>query len=161
VKASCAIPGLLRPVAVAPGRLVIDGGWVAKVPVAAARRLGAELVIAVDVSDELGDSADLTSGPGIVLRGDALSAHRLKRHQLALADAVLAVPLARFGWADFVLHREIVAAGREAARAALPALRERLRAESSALAGVRRSVLRLVAPPRTAGGPIAVRAGAS
>jgi NTE family protein len=49
VRASCALPGLFTPV-VREGALVVDGGLVNPVPVSMCRALGAELVIAVDLS---------------------------------------------------------------------------------------------------------------
>ena len=48
IRASCAIPGIFAPIE-HEGRLLIDGGLVANVPTKAVRRLGAEIVIAVDV----------------------------------------------------------------------------------------------------------------
>jgi len=48
VRASCAIPGVFVPVE-SEGRRLIDGGVVSNVPTKAVRKLGAEIVIAVDV----------------------------------------------------------------------------------------------------------------
>jgi len=48
IRASCAIPGIFAPVE-SEGRLLIDGGVVSNVPTKAVRKLGAEIVIAVDV----------------------------------------------------------------------------------------------------------------
>ena len=48
VRASCAIPGVFTPIE-HEGRMLIDGGVVAAVPTKAVRKLGAEIVIAVDV----------------------------------------------------------------------------------------------------------------
>ncbi len=49
VRASCAMPGLFTPV-VRDGTVLVDGGLVNPVPVSMCRALGAELVIAVDLS---------------------------------------------------------------------------------------------------------------
>src|SRR5713101_7568039 len=51
VSASSAVPGLLPPVTI-EGRTLIDGGWITKVPVVPALNMGADLVIAVDVSKD-------------------------------------------------------------------------------------------------------------
>lgn len=51
VRASCSIPGVFTP-AVIGGRMYVDGGVVSPVAVDAARRLGAEVVIAVDISGD-------------------------------------------------------------------------------------------------------------
>jgi len=49
VRASCAMPGLLTPV-IRDGALLVDGGLVNPVPVSMCRALGADLVVAVDLS---------------------------------------------------------------------------------------------------------------
>ena len=49
VRASCAMPGLFRPV-VRDGVLLVDGGLVNPVPVSMCRALGADIVVAVDLS---------------------------------------------------------------------------------------------------------------
>ena len=125
VRASCAIPGLLPPVSVS-GRLCIDGGWVEKIPVLAARALGADVVIAVDVADELADTKGMLEGPGVIHRADAVQSARFKAMQLAGADAVIRCEVGDFGWADFGRASDIVSAGREAARLAMPVMLERI-----------------------------------
>src|SRR5204862_6107501 len=49
VRASCAMPGLFTPV-IRNGAVLVDGGLVNPVPVSMCRALGADLVIAVDLS---------------------------------------------------------------------------------------------------------------
>jgi len=49
VRASCAMPGLFTPV-IRDGTVLVDGGLVNPVPVSMCRALGAELVVAVDLS---------------------------------------------------------------------------------------------------------------
>jgi NTE family protein len=49
VRASCAMPGLLTPV-IRDGAVLVDGGLVNPVPVSMCRALGADLVVAVDLS---------------------------------------------------------------------------------------------------------------
>lgn len=50
VRASCAIPGLFSPYVTPDGRILVDGGVVDNLPVRAAREMGAEAVLAVNVS---------------------------------------------------------------------------------------------------------------
>ncbi|MCP5265166.1 MAG: patatin-like phospholipase RssA [Burkholderiaceae bacterium] len=52
IRASIALPGLFAP-AIRDGQLLVDGGLVNPVPVSLARAMGAELVIAVDLSTDL------------------------------------------------------------------------------------------------------------
>ena len=49
IRASCAVPAIFSPVRVADGRLLVDGGLIAPVPIDAAREMGADIVIAVDL----------------------------------------------------------------------------------------------------------------
>src|SRR3954465_4657148 len=49
VRASCAMPGLFTPM-IRDGEVVVDGGLVNPVPVSMCRALGADIVIAVDLS---------------------------------------------------------------------------------------------------------------
>jgi NTE family protein len=137
VRASCAIPGLMEPMRVA-GRLLVDGGWVDKVPAQAARAMNAKVVVAVDVSDDLADTRGMLSGMAIVHRGDALRAHRLKTLQLRSADAIVNVALEDVGWADFPLVDAIVEAGRRAAQDALPRIEAALSGAGSARAAIAR-----------------------
>lgn len=52
VRASIAVPGIFTPVR-SDGRILVDGGLVEPVPVSAARALGADLVIAVDLNHDI------------------------------------------------------------------------------------------------------------
>jgi len=132
VRASCAIPGVLPPIRIGHGRTCIDGGWVNKVPAETALALGADFVIAVDVSDDLADTVDMTSGLNVITRGDAILSHRLKALQLTRADFVINCPLSHIDWADFPSAPEIVGIGRTAAEDSLSHLHGALR-EASAL----------------------------
>jgi NTE family protein len=131
VQASCAIPGVMPPVDIGAGRTCIDGGWVDKVPVEPCRALGADFVLAVDVSDDLADTTDLTTGLNVILRGDAIKSHRLKTLQLSRADHVIEVPVSHVDWADFPRAAEIIGIGRLSAEKALPALLARLGEEAT------------------------------
>jgi len=50
VRASCAIPGIFSPYVAPDGRMLVDGGVVDNLPVQVARQMGAEVVLAVNVS---------------------------------------------------------------------------------------------------------------
>ncbi len=58
MRASMSVPLLLQPVEM-DGRLLVDGGIVSNIPVESARKLGAELVIAVDVTSPLRERGKL------------------------------------------------------------------------------------------------------
>jgi NTE family protein len=121
VRASSAIPGVFEPVEL-DGRLLVDGGVARNLPVLAARELGADVVIAVDVSALSPDRR-----PGnfveVFLRAVNIAVHAglddARRH----ADVLVAPAVGTIGFIDFGEKDAAIAAGARAAEEALPAIR--------------------------------------
>ncbi len=141
VRASSAVPAVFQPVRIGT-REYVDGGLVSPVPVRFARQMGAELVIAVDIS-----AVARRQSHG---RCDAPAAADLRDHgpsinrfELRDADVVVRPKLAGVSGADFAGRRRSIQAGREAAMALLPELRARARRAKSRLTA-RRSATRLL-----------------
>ena len=126
--ASAAIPGVLPPVR-RNGRLLIDGGWVDKLPVLPAFKLGADLVIAVDITAAPAEVAEYKRGVDIMVRADSIKDSALVGFQRRMADLVIRPEVQHIHWADFGAHDRCIEAGAVAAAAALPEIRELLRAE--------------------------------
>ncbi|MGD8374586.1 MAG: patatin-like phospholipase family protein [Acidobacteriota bacterium] len=138
IMASAAIPGILPPVEFG-GRRYIDGGWISKIPVLAAFREGADIVIAVDVSDDLGDTSGLKTGMDVSVRANAIKSEALKEFQLRFADVVIKPEVRDHHWADFASAMPLVERGRRAAREALPLVRRAIeRARISSVFGATR-----------------------
>lgn len=112
IAASCAMPGVLNPVNLA-GRLLVDGGWAETVPIRAARQLGADFVIAVDVGESLGPFKSPRNALDIIARADALARNALNREQLKNADIVLSPHNGVTHWADFSTTKLAIARGEE------------------------------------------------
>ena len=126
VRASSAVPAVFTPVAIS-GREYVDGGLVAPVPVAHARQMGAELVIAVDIGET--PEGKPTGDPfRLLLQTFAIMGRSISRHELRDADIIIRPALAGIAGTDFAARDRAIAAGRAAALAALPALRARLAA---------------------------------
>jgi len=123
VHASSAVPGAFKPVRIG-GRDYVDGGLTHPVPVRAARAMGADIVIAVDVSQQPrnGKPDDLGS---ILLQTFAIMGRSIAQGELKEADIVIR-PQATQAGTDFAARHEIILEGERAALAALPALREKL-----------------------------------
>jgi len=143
LRATISLPGILLPVE-SEGRLLIDGGVVNPVPADVVRRMGAQIVIAVDVSARPDKPTPLSKDyprrfplvpppqfvdtlvKSAIIMGDRLKRYRLKE---AKPEVVLQPPLSdecdSFG--GFYHAAECIAAGEEAMRAALRTLREHLR----------------------------------
>jgi NTE family protein len=123
VHASSAVPGAFKPVRIA-GRDYVDGGLVHPVPVRAARALGAEVVIAVDVSQSPRNGRPDDLG-GILLQTFAIMGRSIAKNELPEADIVIR-PAATQAGTDFAARHAIILEGEKAALAALPRIREKL-----------------------------------
>lgn len=124
VRASSAVPGVFTPVGIA-GREYVDGGLVAPVPVSQARAMGAEVVLAVDISSDP-QGNDANGMLKVMLQTTAIMGQSINRHELKGADVVLRPALSGVGSADFSARQRSIAAGRAAMLAALPRLKAEL-----------------------------------
>ena len=121
VRASSAVPSVFAPVKIGAAEYV-DGGLVSPVPVKFARQMGAQLVIAVDISSAPeGNLAD--SQLQILLQTFAIMGKSINTWELREADLVVRPALVGVKSADFASKRRSMEAGRAAMQAALPALR--------------------------------------
>lgn len=131
VRASCAIPGWYVPVTDEHGRQLVDGGLVANIPSAAARSLGADLVIAVDVNFEgakfLGQPQ---SAIGVLLQSMMVVQRTAGTHQLQDADVVVRPRVGHIRWDEMMRAEELIAAGEEAARATIERIKHLLESAS-------------------------------
>ncbi len=100
IAASCAMPGVLNPVKL-EDRLLVDGGWTETVPIRAARELGADFVIGVDVGDSLRAFEEPRNALDVIARADALARIALNKEQLKAADVILSPQNGVTHWADF------------------------------------------------------------
>jgi len=116
IQASAALPLIFAPVTI-NGRLLSDGGLVNPVPADVVREMGAEYVIAVDVSSRWPDISEETiSIHGIKsIIADTLPAleYQLVRHVIEKADIALRPPVMHYHWFDFPEVRDIIKRGAE------------------------------------------------
>jgi len=131
VRASCSIPGIFRPVVIG-GSTYVDGGLVSPVAVNAARRQGADIVIAVDISAGVQPAAPQGTIETILQAIDIMYS-RIGALQTPGADVVIRPNVGSIGSADFERRHDAIMEGEKAALNALPAIRvivDRLRAEN-------------------------------
>lgn len=122
VRASSAVPAVFQPVKIGT-REYVDGGLVSPVPVRQAREMGANVVIAVDIStDPEGSPASDTFQ--ILMQTFNIMGKSLNTVLLKDADVVVKPSLAGVKSADFAARRKSIEAGREAMLKALPKLKE-------------------------------------
>jgi NTE family protein len=127
VRASSAVPAVFQPVRIGT-REYVDGGLVSPVPVRFARQMGAELVVAVDIS-AVPDGAPTGDPLRMLLQTFAIMGRSINHFELREADVVLRPRLAGVSGADFAGRKRNIQAGREAALAQLADLRAKLAAK--------------------------------
>ena len=130
VRASCSIPGVFQPVRIGD-KAYVDGGVVSPVAVEAARRAGADVVIAVDISAGVAGAVPQGILDTILQSIDIMYA-KIATAQLRNADVVIRPNLSHIGSSDFDKRNEAILEGEKAATQAMPQIRqilEKLRQE--------------------------------
>jgi NTE family protein len=121
VHASSAIPGVFVPVAI-DGRTFVDGGVTDPVPVDAARKLGAEVVIAVSIPHAVPPRAP-ANPIEIAYQAAMIMAAEIAHLRAREANVVIAPDVGDIPYDDFSRKKELIEAGEAATLAALPAIR--------------------------------------
>ncbi len=130
VRASCSIPGVFNPVTIG-GQAHVDGGVVSPVAVEAARRWGADVVIAVDITSSISPAAPAGTFETIMQAIDIMY-NKMAVLQLKNADVVIKPKVGHIGSSDFSKRHEAIIEGEKAAAGAMPAINQvlvRLRQE--------------------------------
>jgi len=119
IRASLAVPGVFAPVRI-HDRLVADGGLVRNLPVDMARKMGADIVIAVNVGTPLAPEKDLHSAIGVAQQMlNILTEQNVQRSlkELQPQDILISPDLNGITFLDFKRHDAAIRAGERAARA--------------------------------------------
>jgi NTE family protein len=119
--ASMSIPGILAPFEM-DGHLLADGGLVRNLPVDVVRSMGADVVIAVDVSTPLFSREELRSLADITLQVTGIMTRENVEEQIKQADVVIIPELGAITATDYTRAESILASGAAAARAQKEAL---------------------------------------
>jgi NTE family protein len=120
VRASCALPGVFTPVEDYEGHFLVDGGLINNLPVAVLREMGADYVIAVDLSSAptSGRERPLRMWEMWFLCLDTLL--RNTHREVGLADAVIRPDLPNYNIFDLGNMPTYIERGRKAAEEAIP-----------------------------------------
>jgi NTE family protein len=132
LRASSAIPLVFQPVEI-DGKLYVDGGLSNNLPVETAKSLGVDVVVAVDPSAKLGKKEQLSTLFSIMNQSISLQVRKETGRQKELADLLIIPRTDDFSFTDFPSMKYIIVKGEEAAREALPRIRELMRPRARAL----------------------------
>jgi NTE family protein len=121
LRASCAYPGLFIPVE-HEGRMLVDGFLTEHVPTESLRRMGADVVIAVHLDPGQPDQKPKNTIE-VIGRSFSIIQEQTPARWLRYADVILEPMVKNIHWDDFQRTPELVAAGVDAARAALPEIK--------------------------------------
>jgi len=122
VRASSAIPGVFQPVT-HMGKLLVDGGVVDNIPISVAREKGADVVIAVDISENVGNTK-ITNLVDVMLQAANIMFALNVEHSKRDADVLVTPNVGDVAMLDFSQKKRCMQAGMEAARAAVPRIRK-------------------------------------
>ena len=129
VRASSSVPGVFQPVTIGKNTYV-DGGLVAPVPVRYAREMGADFIIAVNISTQT-DTQATQSSLDVILQTFSIMGQRLNHHELKEADVVIQPSLGTMKGNDFNGRNLAILAGEQAAFAVMPQIKARLAAKQN------------------------------
>lgn len=120
VRASCSIPNVFVP-ALIQGKRYVDGGLVSPIPVETARDMGADIVIAVDISarPSAGEPASVW---GIFNQTISILGLQGIDRELAAADIVISPKIGNQGVADLQARHTSILEGERAAQLMLPSI---------------------------------------
>ena len=128
VRASSAVPAIFQPVKIA-GRSYVDGGLVSPVPVRAARRMGAQVVLAIDITSPP-DSSGSDNTITVLLQTASIMGKSINAFELKEADVVVRPDLRAVSSADFSSRKKAIEVGRRAMLELLPQLRAAILAKT-------------------------------
>lgn len=125
IRASTCIPGLYVPARDADGRQLVDGGMVANLPIRETRKLGADLVIAVDLGAE---GATFFDRPrtvlGVMARTFVAVERVINQQERAEADLIIVPKVGHIRWDQTKRAEELLEAGYEAGRESIDKIKE-------------------------------------
>ncbi len=124
VRASCSVPGVFQPPRFG-NAVYVDGGVVAPVAVEAAKRIGADVVIAVDISGGMSPTAPQGT-IDTILKAIDIMYNRIAASHLSKADIVIRPKVGFISGADLSRRHEAIMEGEKAALAAMPAIQQAL-----------------------------------
>jgi len=111
--ASSAFPSLFSPVEI-DGKLIVDGGVTNNYPIDEVRKLGADVIIGVDVQDDLRDRTTLNDATKILVQITNLHSIEKMKNNVLKTDIYIKPDITNYGVISFDKGKEIIQKGEEA-----------------------------------------------
>ena len=124
VRASCSVPGIFQPAEIL-GKSYLDGGLVKPVPASVARAMGADIVIAVNISN-LPENNQTKSMLDVLMQTFDIMSGSINRYELLQADVVIRPVTKEIDQTNLDDKHWAILEGEKAAAAALPLIKEKL-----------------------------------
>ncbi|MBS1128288.1 MAG: Patatin [Nitrospirae bacterium] len=124
VRASSAIPGVFNPVEY-QGRLLVDGGVIDNIPVSVAREKGADIVIAVDISENV-VNFNITNIVDVMLQSITIMGAVNAKTRKKEADVLISPKVGDVGMMDFTQKKRCMLAGIEATQKMMPEIKAKI-----------------------------------
>jgi NTE family protein len=124
VHASSAIPGVFEPVQ-HQGRLLVDGGVTDNIPIDVARELGADIVIAVDISENV-ENHNITNLVDVMLQAVNIMFNENVLSHRNNADVLITPAVGKVAMLDFTQKKQCMQAGIEATQRSMPEIKAKL-----------------------------------
>jgi NTE family protein len=124
VHASSAIPGVFNPVDY-QGKLLVDGGVIDNLPIDVARERGADIVIAVDISENV-INFNITNMIDVMLQAVTIITAENTKSKRKAADVLISPAVGSVGMLDFTQKKTCMVAGIDAAQKAMPELKKKI-----------------------------------
>ena len=123
VRASSSIPGFVQPVVIGE-REYVDGGLVSQVPVRVAREMGADVIIAVDVSRNHLLQEQLQSTFAVMRQAIIIMSRRIADAEVGEADIHIRPEVGDISNTEFELRDQVLAVGEAATLAVIDDIKQ-------------------------------------
>lgn len=124
VHASSAIPGIFEPVP-HQGKLLVDGGLMENIPISVAREKGADIIIAVDISENV-VNFNITNLVDVTMQAVNIMFDENVKNKKKDADILIAPDVGDVAMLDFTQKKRCMQAGIDAAQKAMPEIRKKI-----------------------------------
>jgi NTE family protein len=124
VRASSSVPGVFSPTRIS-NREYVDGGLSSPVPIRFTKQMGADIVIAVNISSEPADQ-DISGTLGVLLQTTTIMGRNISLFEMPLADIVVVPKLSSMKGTDFKSRNTAIIAGEEAMQQQMDLLKKKI-----------------------------------